>query len=75
MIVNPIPETPPVTRPRPRAGRTALLIFFGVIAVLIGASVIGGLLPRLTREKALLADAATEAAQAPAVEVAVAREA
>ncbi|HVN06528.1 MAG TPA: efflux RND transporter periplasmic adaptor subunit [Bryobacteraceae bacterium] len=75
MIVDPIPETTAAARPQPRSGRKTLLVFFGLIAVLIGASVLGGLLPRLTREKALLAAAATEAGQVPAVEVSVAHEA
>lgn len=60
-------------RPKPRTGRRALIAFFAVIFVLIAAAVAGGILPRLTREKALLAAAETQTGQRPLVEVATAR--
>ncbi|HUE03435.1 MAG TPA: efflux RND transporter periplasmic adaptor subunit [Bryobacteraceae bacterium] len=69
-----IAETPPAsTRPQARAGRRSLLVFFALIAVLVGAAVVGGILPRLTRQKALLAAAETQNGQRPLVEVATAR--
>jgi RND family efflux transporter MFP subunit len=63
------------TRPKPRTGRRGLLTFFALIAVLVAAAVIGGILPRLTRQKALLAAAETQTEQRPMVEVATARQA
>ncbi len=69
-----IAETPPAsTRPQARAGRRSLLVFFALIAVLVGAAVVGGILPRLTRQRALLAAAETQNGQRPLVEVATAR--
>ncbi len=69
-----IAETPPAsTRPQARAGRRSLLVFFALIAVLVGAAVVGGILPRLSRQKALLAAAETQNGQRPLVEVATAR--
>src|SRR5450755_90339 len=73
MIVNPEPET--TARPRPRTGRGGLLLFFALIGVLVAAAVIGGVLPRLTRQKALLASSETQKEQRPVVEVATARQA
>ncbi|MGO4885845.1 MAG: efflux RND transporter periplasmic adaptor subunit [Bryobacteraceae bacterium] len=74
MIVEPTRETSSSgTRPKPRTGRRGLLAFFSLIAVLVAAAVVGGILPRLTRNKALLAAAETETAQRPLVEVATAR--
>ncbi len=71
MIVNPAPET--AARPQPRTGRRGLLAFFALIAILVAAAVIAGILPRLTRQKALLAAAETQTEQRPLVEVATAR--
>ena len=73
MIVDPTPET--TTRPKPRTGRRGLLAFFALIGVLVAAAVIGGILPRLTRDKALVAAAETQTDQRPMVEVATARQA
>jgi RND family efflux transporter MFP subunit len=60
-------------RPRPRTGRRGLLAFFALLGVLVAAAVVGGLLPRLTRQKALLAASDLQAVQRPVVEVAIAR--
>jgi RND family efflux transporter MFP subunit len=73
MIVNPAPDT--AARPKPRTGRRGLLAFFALIGVLVAGAVVGGILPRLTREKALLAAAETQTGQRPLVEVATARSA
>jgi len=75
MIADPVPETSatPAARPRPRTGRRGLLVFFAVIGVLVAAAVVGGILPRLTRQKALLAAAENQSEQRPIVEVAIAR--
>jgi RND family efflux transporter MFP subunit len=54
-------------------GRRGLLAFFAVIGVLVAAAVVGGILPRLTRQKALLSAAETQTEQRPIVEVATAR--
>ncbi len=62
-------------RPKPRTGRRGLLVFFALIGVLVAAAVVGGILPRLTRQKALLAAAETQTEQRPIVEVATARQA
>jgi RND family efflux transporter MFP subunit len=71
MIVDPVPET--IARPRPRTGRRGLLVFFALIGLLVAAAVVGGILPRLTRQKALLAAAEIQTEQRPVVEVATAR--
>lgn len=71
MIVDPTPPT--TTRTKLRTGRRGLLAFFALIGVLVAAAVIGGILPRLTRQKALLAAAETQTEQRPMVEVATAR--
>jgi RND family efflux transporter MFP subunit len=71
MIADPVPQT--AARPRPRTGRRGLLVFFALIGILVAAAVIGGILPRLTRQKALLAAAETQTQQRPIVEVATAR--
>lgn len=73
MIADPTPDTR--TRPQSRPGRRGLLGFFALIGVLVAAAVVGGILPRLAREKALLAAADTQAEQLPVVEVATARQA
>ena len=74
MIVDPAPQTgmTPTARPKPRTGRRGLLAFFALIGVLVAAAVVGGILPRLTRQKALLAAAETQTEQRPLVEVATA---
>jgi len=72
MIVEPA-AVPATARPKPPTGRSGLLAFFALIAVLVGAAVIGGILPRLSRQKALLAAAETQTEQRPVVEVAAAR--
>jgi RND family efflux transporter MFP subunit len=71
MIVDPATQTS--ARPRPRTGRRGLLAFFTLIGLLVAAAVIGGILPRLSREKALLSAAQGEASARPMVEVATAR--
>lgn len=71
MIVDPASET--TARPRPRTGRRGLLAFFALIFLLVAAAVAGGILPRLTRRKALLAASETQTEQRPMVEVATAR--
>jgi len=60
-------------RPQPRTGRRGLLAFFALLAILVIAAVVGGLLPRLARQKALLAASESQAEQRPVVEVATAR--
>ena len=70
MIVDP-PQT--TARPKPRTGRRGLLVFFALIGVLVAAAVVGGILPRLTRQKALLSAAEIQTEQRPVVEVATAR--
>ena len=55
------------------ASRRGLLAFFVLIGVLVAAAVIGGILPRLTRQKALLAAAETQTGERPLVEVSTAR--
>jgi RND family efflux transporter MFP subunit len=75
MIVDPALQTgtTPAVRPQPRTARRGLLMFFALIAVIVAAAVVGGILPRLTRQKALLAAAETQTDQRPLVEVATAR--
>ncbi len=76
MITDPVPtNTRPGARPQPRTGRRGLLVFFALLGILVAAAVVGGLLPRLTREKALLAASDARAEQRPLVEVAIARSA
>jgi RND family efflux transporter MFP subunit len=60
-------------RPQPRTGRRGLLLFFGLLAILVAAAVVGGLLPRLARQKVLIETSRSEAEQRPIVEVATAR--
>jgi len=71
MIADPVPQT--AARPRPRTARRGLLVFFALIGVLVAAAVIGGIVPRLTRRKALLAAAESQTGQRPIVEVVTAR--
>ncbi len=76
MIADPTPAiTRPPARPQPRTGRRGLLIFFALLGLVIAAAVLGGLLPRLTRQKALQAAEVSQAEQHPVVEVAIARQA
>ena len=70
MIVDPVETS---ARPKPRTGRRGLLAFFALIGALVAAAVVGGILPRLTRQKALLAATETQTEQRPLVEVATAR--
>jgi len=55
-----------------RPGRRPVLVFFAVLAVLVAAAIVGGLLPRLSRQKGLLAAAAQVAEHKPVVLVTVA---
>ena len=71
MIADPVPQA--AARPRPRTARRGLLVFFALIGVLVAAAVIGGIVPRLTRRKALLAAAESQTGQRPIVEVVTAR--
>lgn len=71
MITDQSPKTS--ARPRPRMGLAGLLGFFALLGLLVAAAVIGGILPRLSRQKALLAAAESQAEQRPIVEVATAR--
>ncbi|HTQ53123.1 MAG TPA: efflux RND transporter periplasmic adaptor subunit [Bryobacteraceae bacterium] len=73
MIADREAQTP--ARPRPRTGRGTLLAFFALIGILVAAAMAGGILPRLSRERALQAAARGEASARPLVEVALAREA
>jgi RND family efflux transporter MFP subunit len=58
---------------RKRPGVRPLLTFFAVIAVLIAAGIVAGLLPKLRREQALHATGQTEISQRPVVNVASAK--
>ncbi len=73
MIVDPAPQTS--ARPTPRTGRGGLLTFFVLLFVLVAIAVVVGILPRLTREKSLLAASQTQSEQRPLVEAATARQA
>ena len=74
MITDPTPtRTRSETRPLPSTGRRGLLAFFALLGLLVAAAVVGGLLPRLTRQKALMASSDSQAQQVPVVEVAVVR--
>ena len=52
---------------RRKPGRGPLLAFFLVLACLVGAGIVGGLLPRLTRQKVLLAASQQVADHVPVV--------
>ncbi len=56
-------------RPSARSGLRGLLVFFGLIAALVGVAIVAGLLPRLSRERALLAATEAAADKAPTVHV------
>jgi RND family efflux transporter MFP subunit len=70
MIIEPAPKTS--ARPRPRTGLRGLLAFFVLLGLLVAAAVVGGVLPRLSKQKALAA-AETAGRDLPMVEVATAR--
>jgi RND family efflux transporter MFP subunit len=59
------PGLEPAKAPRP--GVRPILVFFAVLAVLIAAAIVAGLLPRLGREKGLLAAAQEVAERRPVV--------
>ncbi len=65
------PQERRVTRPRSRL--LPLLAFFAVLAVIVVAAVIAGVLPRLDRERGLKAAVQLERAQRPVVNVIAAR--
>lgn len=77
MIADPAPTTSarPGARQQARTSRRGLLVFFALLGVLVAAAAVGGFLPRLTRQKALLAASDSQAVERPVVEVAIAREA
>ncbi|MGO9255708.1 MAG: efflux RND transporter periplasmic adaptor subunit, partial [Bryobacteraceae bacterium] len=56
-----------------RPGRRPVLLFFAVLAVLVAAGIVGGILPRLARQKVMLAASETLAARRPVVIVSAAR--
>lgn len=58
---------------RKRPGVRPLLTFFAVLGVLVVAGIVAGLIPKLRREKAVLAATNVEATQKPVVNVAQAR--
>ncbi len=57
-------------QPRPR--RRPVLVFFAVLAVLVGAGIVAGLLPRLARQRVMLAASETAATRKPVVIVSAA---
>jgi len=50
-----------------KAGRRPILVFFAVLAMVIAVAIVGGLLPRLSRQKGLLAASESLAAHKPVV--------
>ena len=58
---------------RKRPGVRPVLILFAVLAVLIAAGIVAGLLPKLRRQQALLAAGQVQISQRPVVNVAAAR--
>ncbi len=52
---------------RSQAGSRPILLFFGVVAVAIAIAIVGGLLPRLSRQKGLLAASEEVSARRPVV--------
>ncbi len=52
---------------RSQAGSRPILLFFGVLAVVIAIAIVGGLLPRLSRQKGLLAASEEVSARRPVV--------
>ena len=71
MITDEVPTTS--ARPRTRTGKRGLLAFFALLGILVAAAVAGGIVPRLARQKALLASADSRAEQLPVVDAATAR--
>jgi RND family efflux transporter MFP subunit len=59
--------------PRPHAGRGAVIALFGLLGVIIVAGVVAGLLPRLSRGKALQAAYTQDGERRPAVNVVAVR--
>jgi RND family efflux transporter MFP subunit len=55
-----------------RPGRRPVLVFFAVLAVLVAAGIVGGILPRLTRQKVMLAASESLATRRPVVIVSAA---
>ena len=62
-------------RPGSRRGLRGLLVLFALIGLLLAGAIVAGLLPRLTREKALLADSNISNQRLPQVTVATVRRA
>jgi RND family efflux transporter MFP subunit len=60
-------------RPHPRSPLRALVFFFGILTVLIGAGIFFGMGPRRAREQALYAASKSDGAQLPLVNVVAAR--
>ncbi len=58
---------------RPKAGRRPVLVFFAVIAALVATAIVAGVIPRLAKEKSLLAASEEVASQKPVVIVSKAR--
>jgi RND family efflux transporter MFP subunit len=71
MIIEPV--HPASSRPKSRTSRGALLAFFFLLGALVVLGVVAGILPRLSRQKALAAAAETRQEQRPVVQVAAAR--
>jgi RND family efflux transporter MFP subunit len=69
--VKPVHQSSP--RPRPRSPLRALLLFFLILGILIGAGIFFGFRPRLAREHALFAAAQSESDRSPVVNVVEAR--
>ena len=59
--------TAPNMRPQRAPGRRPVLVFFGILGLLVVCAIAGGLLPRLSRQKGLLAAAAQTQAERPVV--------
>jgi len=59
--------TAPQKSPRSKPARRPILVFFAMLGLLVAVCIAGGLLPRLSRQKGLLAAAAETAAQRPVV--------
>jgi RND family efflux transporter MFP subunit len=62
-------------RPGARRGLRGLLVLFALIGLLLAGAIVAGLLPRLTRDKALLADSSSHNDRLPQVTVATVRRA
>ena len=57
--------TQPARQRRPK--RRPVLVFFAVLAVLVGAAIVGGLLPRLAKQKVMMAASESFATRRPVV--------